>query len=71
VSYMHSSSLPLVLHGLLISSSLTWSFWLYLEKSTSYEASNIILNTLFSNTLSLCSSLKVRDQVRPRRSWSG
>jgi hypothetical protein len=46
-----------------------------LEKSTSYEAphyvvfSNLLslhlslLNTLFSNTLSLCFSLNVRDQV--------
>jgi hypothetical protein len=46
-----------------------------LEKSTSYEAphyvvfsnlqslTNILLNTLFSNTLSLCSSLNARNQV--------
>jgi hypothetical protein len=27
-----------VLHALPISSSLTWSFWLYLAKSTNYEA---------------------------------
>jgi hypothetical protein len=27
-----------VLHALPISSSLTWSFWLYLAKNTSYEA---------------------------------
>jgi hypothetical protein len=32
--------------------------------STSYKIlSNILLSTLFSNTLSLCSSLNVRDQV--------
>jgi hypothetical protein len=58
---------------------LTSSFWLYLVKSTSYEAlvvhfflqhsiisslfgPNILLNTLFSGTLCLCSSF-VRDQV--------
>jgi hypothetical protein len=35
---MHSSSPPVVLHSLPISSSLTWSFYLYLEKSKSYEA---------------------------------
>jgi hypothetical protein len=29
---------PFELHALAISFSLTWSFWLYLEKSTSYEA---------------------------------
>jgi hypothetical protein len=47
-----------------------------LAKSTNYECSflhppvtpslfcpNILLNTLFSNTLSLCSSLNVKDQV--------
>jgi hypothetical protein len=45
-----------------------------LEKSTSYEAAHypvlsnllgpdILLNTLFSNTLSLSSSLNVRDKV--------
>jgi hypothetical protein len=38
ISYMRSSSPPLVLHTLSISSSLTWSVYLYLEKSTIYEA---------------------------------
>jgi hypothetical protein len=38
ISYMHSSSPPFVLHALPISSFFTWSSWLYLEKSTSYEA---------------------------------
>jgi hypothetical protein len=38
--YIHSSSLPFVLHSLPIASSLICSFWLYLEKSTSYEASH-------------------------------
>jgi hypothetical protein len=38
VSYMHPSSTPFMLHALQSSSSLTWSFWLYLAKSTSYEA---------------------------------
>jgi hypothetical protein len=70
---------PRVLHALPISSSSTWSFWLYLGNSTSYEAPryavflqplitssfcpNILLSTLFSNILSVCSSLNVRDQV--------
>jgi hypothetical protein len=31
---------PFVLPTLSISSSLTWSFWLYLEKSKSHEAEN-------------------------------
>jgi hypothetical protein len=31
--------------------------------TSSLFCSNILLNTLFSNTLSLCSSLNVRDQV--------
>jgi hypothetical protein len=68
-----------MLHALTTSSSLTWSFCLYLAKNTSHEAPhsavfsnltslhlfgpNILLNTLFSNTLSLCSSLNVTEQV--------
>jgi hypothetical protein len=66
---MHSSS-PCVLNALPISSSLTLPF--YLTKITSYEAPHnilqpliisslfgpiILLSTLFSNILSLCSSL--------------
>jgi hypothetical protein len=45
------------------SSSLTWSFKLYLAKSKSSEALHcaVFSNTLFSDTLSLCSSL--RDKV--------
>jgi hypothetical protein len=39
-----------VLHALPTSSYLTWSFWLYLEKSTSYEAPHC---AVFSNLLSL------------------
>jgi hypothetical protein len=35
VSYMHSSSSPLVLHALPISSSFTWSFYLCLARSVS------------------------------------
>jgi hypothetical protein len=38
IFYMRSSSLQFVLHTVLISSSLTWPFYLYLAKSTSYEA---------------------------------
>jgi hypothetical protein len=75
------ASYPLFpLHALPISFFLTWSFQLYLVKSTSYDAPsyavfsnllpflpllgpNILLSILFSNTLSLCSSLKVRIQV--------
>jgi hypothetical protein len=77
ISYMHSSAPPFVLHALPISLSLTSPFKLYLEKSTSYEVPHyavfsnllsLLLNTLFSNTLSLCSSHNVSDQVsRPYR----
>jgi hypothetical protein len=45
---------PFVLHALPISSSLTWSFLLYLEKSTSYEAPHY---AVFSKLLSLHSLL--------------
>jgi hypothetical protein len=31
--------------------------------ASSFFGSNILLNTLFPNTLSLCSSLKIRDQI--------
>jgi hypothetical protein len=75
ISYMHSSSLPFVLHARPISSSLTW---LFLAESTSYEAPhyevlspapitsclfgpNIHRSTLFLSTLSLCSSINDRD----------
>jgi hypothetical protein len=40
IPYMHSSSSPFVLYAPPISFFLTWSFELYLEKSTSYEAIN-------------------------------
>jgi hypothetical protein len=71
---------PFVLHALSSSSSLTWSFWLYLAKSTSYEAlhyavlSNLLSLYLFGpniplSTLSLCSSVNVTDRVsQPYRS---
>jgi hypothetical protein len=49
---------------------LTWSFWLYLEKSTSCEApqyavfSNLLsLHLSLVQIFSLCSSLNVREQV--------
>jgi hypothetical protein len=41
---------PLVLHAPPISSPVTWSFQLYFEKSTSYEAPHYVV---FSNLLSL------------------
>jgi hypothetical protein len=37
--------------------------FLHYPSSSSLLSQNILLNTLFSKTLSLCSSLKVRDQV--------
>jgi hypothetical protein len=62
-----------VLHALPISSSLTgeeynlWSSSLcsFLQSpvTSSQFGPNILLSTLFSNTLSRCSSLNVRDQV--------
>jgi hypothetical protein len=42
ISYIHSSSPPFVLHAPAISSILAWS----LEKSTSYEAPHLGLNTV-------------------------
>jgi hypothetical protein len=50
IPYMHSSSPTFVLHVLPISSSLTWSFNLYLENSTSYVGPHYVV---FSNLLSL------------------
>jgi hypothetical protein len=51
IDILHAFSFaPLVLHALPISSSLILSFWLYLEKSTSYEAPHY---AVFSNLLSL------------------
>jgi hypothetical protein len=47
---LHALISPFVLHALPISSSLTWSFYLYLEKSTSYEAPHY---AVLSNLLSL------------------
>jgi hypothetical protein len=70
---MHSSSPPFVLHALPISSSLpSWSNYTWRRVqvmkllslvTSSLFGPNTFLNTLFSNTLSLCSSLNVRDQV--------
>jgi hypothetical protein len=37
--------------------------FLHSPVTSSFLGSNILLSTLFSNTLSLCSSLNVRDQV--------
>jgi hypothetical protein len=68
IFYMHSSSLQ----ALTTSFTLTWSFQLYLVKSTSYEAPHY---EVFSNIPSLnlssaqiyssvpCSSLNDRDQI--------
>jgi hypothetical protein len=47
---MHSSSAPFVLHALPISSSSAWSFWFYLEHSTSHEAAHY---AVFTNLLQL------------------
>jgi hypothetical protein len=44
--YMHSSSVPCVVHALPISSSLTWSFKLHLMSSTSCEAHYAVFSTL-------------------------
>jgi hypothetical protein len=41
----------------------SWSFFFHPHVTASILVPNILLNTLFSNTLSLCSSLNVRDQV--------
>jgi hypothetical protein len=72
-------SSPCVLHALQISSSMTWSLLLYLAKSECYEAPHYVIistcilfypsllqifsSTLFSNAISLNSSLKIRDKV--------
>jgi hypothetical protein len=67
-----------LLHVLPISSSLIWSFWLYLAKSTSYEVlimhfppafyyfmslSPDVLSTVFLDICRPCSSLDIRDSV--------
>jgi polysaccharide pyruvyl transferase WcaK-like protein len=68
-----------MLPALPISSTVPWSFRLYSARGKVVKLlimqisqprivstlldQNILLNTLFSNTLSLCSSLNVRDQV--------
>jgi hypothetical protein len=59
IYYVPSSSPPFVLHTLPISSSLTWSFWLYLAKSISYD--------VFSNFPSLHPSSAV-DSVTEEKS---
>jgi hypothetical protein len=68
ISYMHSSSSSppqFVLHVLPISSFLTWSWssslcsLLQPPVTSSLFGPNILLNALFSNTLSVCSSLNV------------
>jgi hypothetical protein len=74
---MHSSSPPCVLHALLKLSAMTGSFWLYLAKSRSYEATHYTVVTIFllflpssvqifswahcSQIPSVCSSLNIRD----------
>jgi hypothetical protein len=40
ISFTHSTFPSFVLHPMLISSSLTWSFWVYLTRSTSYKISH-------------------------------
>jgi hypothetical protein len=72
------SSLSCVPHAPPTSSPLTWSAEWYLGMSANYDpphcvlhspvtssllGPNILLRTLFSNTLSLCSFLNMRDQV--------
>jgi hypothetical protein len=52
ISYMHSFSPPFVLHALSISSSLTWSFWLYSEKNTNYETPNYAVFSTLPSFLS-------------------
>jgi hypothetical protein len=59
-----------VLHALPNSASLTWSSWMYslctfIQPLVTWFlfGPNILLSILFSNTLSLCYSLNVRDQV--------
>jgi hypothetical protein len=50
---------PFVLHALPISSFLTWSFWLYLEKSTSYEAHHLTFTSSKSCILLMFSNKKL------------
>jgi hypothetical protein len=57
ISYMHSYSPPFVLHALPISSSLTWSFQLYLEKSTSYEEEEKLLDRMAASITGVQSPL--------------
>jgi hypothetical protein len=77
--YMHFCSYTCVIHAMLIPSSYISSFRIilgevYISRSTllcslfeapttSYHFPTNILSLLFPNTLSLCSSLNVRDQV--------
>jgi hypothetical protein len=46
ISYMHFSSPPFVLHTLPIPSSLSWSFQLRLERSTSYDAPHYAVSSI-------------------------
>jgi hypothetical protein len=74
----HFCTPPLMQHAQPISSSLIWPYKKYLARKTNYKAllnrffqpsitssslvPNIFFNTLFLNTLSLCSSFSVRDR---------
>jgi hypothetical protein len=79
IIYTHASSIPFVLHALNISSywlnhsNYTWRRiqvqklliiqFLQTPLTSHLLNTNILLSTLFSNTISLCSSLNVRDEV--------
>jgi hypothetical protein len=64
IHQLHSSFINLIIFGeeyTLWSSSLC--SLLELPNTSSFFGPNILLSTLFSNTLSLCSSLNVKDQA--------